>query len=124
MDILVLPALLVLLSAMLRSLIVNKNGTAAILAEIGLGLPVDLAFVTFAVTISAPITDIFWLANRSLLIVGALVAACLQLGFLYKPGKEYMDAGENLKSFGLWLLNVIVTYVVFAFLVLKVVSIC
>ena len=35
-----------------------------------------------------------------------------------------MDAGENLKSFGLWLLNVIVTYVVFAFLVLKVVSIC
>ena len=122
MEAFILPALLVLLSAVLRSFIVNKSSTPTILGEIGLGLPVDLTFVALSVAISSAAMAQYWLDNRATLIVGVLLVAAFQLGALYRPCKEYIDEDKNWHSFGLWFLNVLVTFFVFSFLVFKVVT--
>lgn len=120
MEAFILPALLVLLSAVLRSFIVNKSGTPSILGEIGLGLPIDLTFVALSVAISSSAMVQHWLNNRPTLIVGILLVAVFQLGALYKPCKEYIDEDKNWLSFGLWILNALITFCVFSFLVFKV----
>lgn len=122
MESFVLPALLVLLSAVLRSFIVNKSSTPSVLGEIALGVPVDLTFVALSVAISSTMFLDYWLNNRATLIVGILIVAALQMGALYKPCKEYIDEDKNWKSFGLWFLNVVITFLVFCFLVLRVVK--
>lgn len=122
MEAFILPALLVLLSAVLRSFIVNKSSTPTILGEIGLGLPVDLTFVALSVAISSAAMVQYWLDNRATLIVGILLVAAFQLGALYRPCKESIDEDKNWHSFGLWFLNVLVTFGVFSFLVFEVVT--
>ncbi|GKW01381.1 hypothetical protein PEC301877_01960 [Pectobacterium carotovorum subsp. carotovorum] len=122
MEAFILPALLVLLSAILRSFIVNKKSTPSVLGDIALGLPVDLTFVALSVAISSAAFIQYWIENRATLIVGILVIAVFQLGALYKPCKEYIDADENWFSFWLWVLNAISTFAVFCFLVIKVVK--
>ena len=122
MEAFILPALLVLLSAVLRSFIVNKRSTPAVLGDIGLGLPVDLTFAALSIAISSAALIQHWLDNRPILIVGIFLVAVIQLGALYKPCKEYIDEDKNWQSFGLWFLNVLVTFFVFCFLILKVVS--
>lgn len=123
-DTFVLPALLVLLSAILRSFIVNKSSTPSVLGEIGMGLPVDLTFVALSIviTISASSFAVDWVNSRPSLIVGALVVAAVQIGALYKPCKEYVDEDKPWHSFGLWLLNTICTFLVFAFLLIEVIA--
>ncbi|MEK6198083.1 MAG: hypothetical protein N2B58_07910, partial [Desulfobacterales bacterium] len=105
-----------------RSFIVNKSSTPSVLGEIALGIPVDLTFVALSVAISSTMLLDYWLNNRANLIVGILIVAALQMGALYKPCKEYIDEDKNWKSFGLWFLNVVITFLVFCFLVLKVVK--
>ncbi len=122
METLILPALLVLLSASLRSFIVNKKSTPTILGDICLALPVDLTFVALSVAITSATMIQHWLDNRATLIVGILLVAAFQLGALYRPCKEYIDEDKNLHSFGLWFLNAVVTFLVFYFLVFKVVK--
>ncbi|ASX10616.1 hypothetical protein CK627_07355 [Aeromonas dhakensis] len=100
----------------------NKRSTPTILGEIGLGLPVDLTFVALSVAISSAAIVQYWLDNRANLIVGILVVAIIQLGAIYRPCKEYIDEDKNWHSFGLWLLNILVTFGVFSFLVFKVVK--
>lgn len=124
MDTFVLPALLVLLSAILRSFIVNKNSTPSVLGDIMMGLPVDLTFVALSIviTLSSSSFSKDWEATRSGLIVGILVIAAFQIGALYKPSKEYVDEDKPFKSLGLWILNALCTFSVFAFLLMKVVA--
>ncbi|QXI08632.1 hypothetical protein HU718_013290 [Pseudomonas tensinigenes] len=122
MEAFILPTLLVLLSAALRSFIVSKSGTATILGELGLGLPVDLTFGALSIAISSAAIFQYWLDNRAMLIVGVLLVAIFQLGVLYRPCKEYIDEDKNWQSFGLWFLNAFVTFCVFLFLVFKVVK--
>lgn len=121
MEAFILPALLVLLSAVLRSFITSKKSTPTILGDIGLGLPVDLTFVALSVAISSAAMIQHWLDNRGTLIVGIMAVAAVQLGALYRPCKEYIDEDKSWHSFGLWFLNVLVTFFVFCFLVFKVV---
>lgn len=122
MNIFILPACLVLLSAMLRSFIVNKDRTPSIISEILLGLPVDLTFVALSIAISSAAFNPHWLENRATLIVGILLVAVFQLGALYRPCKEYIDEDKNWHSFGMWFLNTVITVFVFSFLVFKVVT--
>ncbi|MEC6823433.1 hypothetical protein VXS02_08315 [Photobacterium piscicola] len=122
MDTFVLPALLVLLSAILRSFIVNKNSTPSVLGDIMIGLPVDLTFVglSIAITLVGTSFSVGWEANRSGLIVGILIIAAFQIGALYKPCKEYIDEDKPCLSFCLWILNALCTFGVFAFLLFEV----
>lgn len=122
MEAFILPALLVLLSAILRSFIVNKKSTPSVLGDIALGLPVDLTFVALSLAISSASLIQYWIDNRATLIVGILVVAAFQLGALYKPCKEYIDEDKNWYSFWLWFLNTAATFAVFCFLVIKVVK--
>lgn len=122
MEAFVLPALLVFLSSILRSFIVNKSSTPSVLGEIALGIPVDLTFVALSVAISSSFMQEYWLTNRATLIIVMLIIAAIQLGAIYKPCKEYIDEDENLYSFGLWFLNVVITFSVFCFLVIWVVK--
>ncbi|EIV8497303.1 MULTISPECIES: hypothetical protein [Vibrio] len=124
MDTFVLPALLVLLSAILRSFIVNKNSTPSVLGDIMLGLPVDLTFVglSIVITLVGSSFSAGWEAARSGLIVGILIVAAFQIGALYKPCKEYVDEDRPWCSFGLWVLNALCTFAVFAFLLFEVVA--
>jgi hypothetical protein len=117
----VLPALLVLMSAGLRSFIVNKNSTPAVIYDIALGLPVDLTYVALSIAIAttSELTP-FWAANRPILFVGVLTIAVMQLGAIYKPCKEYIDEDKPWKSFSLWFLNAAITFFVFSYFVLKV----
>ncbi|XKU41589.1 hypothetical protein BG51_01005 [Pseudomonas [fluorescens] ATCC 17400] len=120
MEAFILPALLVLLSATLRSFIVNKKSTPTVLGDIALGLPVDLTFVALSIAISSTAMLQSSLDNRAILIVGLLVAASFQLGALYKPCKEFIDEDKNWHSFGLWVANALITFIIFCFLVIKV----
>ncbi|MEQ9920356.1 hypothetical protein ABRQ09_05765 [Pectobacterium brasiliense] len=122
MDVFFLPALLVLLSAALRSFIVTKNSTPSIIGEIALGLPVDLTFVVLSIGLTSGTIAPYWVDNRSILIIGMLFVAIFQLGVLYKPCKEYIDEDKNAHSFGLWFLNSLVTLGVFAFFMFKVIK--
>lgn len=122
MGTIVLPALLVLLSAALRSFIINRSGTIATLGDIGLGLPVDLTFAALSIIIYQNSLNPDWITYHPALIVFILVAAVFQLGAIYKPCKEYRDEGENCKSFGLWFLNVVITFCMFSFLALGVIK--
>ena len=122
MGAIVLPALLVLLSAALRSFIINKDGTMSTLGDIGLGLPVDLTFAALSVIIYSSALAQDWVQYHPVLIVFLLVAAVFQLGAVYKPCKEYRGEGENGKSFGLWFLNVFITFSVFSFISLEVIK--
>jgi len=117
-----LPALLVLLSAALRSFIINKNSTLSIIGDIGLGLPVDLTFAALSIIIYSNALSTEWVNYHPELIVSVLVAAIFQLGAIYRPCKEYRDEGENGKSAGLWLINIITTFAVFSFIALEVVK--
>jgi len=121
-GIIVLPALLVLLSAALRVFIVNKSGTMSTLGDIGLGLPVDLTFAAFSIIIYSSALNATWLPHHAILIAGLLLAAIFQLGAIYKPCKEYRDDGDFGKSFGLWFLNAVITLAVFSFIGLEVVK--
>ncbi len=122
MDMFVLPALLVLLSAACRNFIVYKGGTMSILGEIGLGLPVDLTFVALSVAISTNSLTAVWADDRGYIIVGLMILAVFPLGAIYKPCKGYIDEAKHVKSFALWVLNSILTLSAFAFLVIKVVE--
>lgn len=122
MDVFFLPALLVLLSAALRSLIVTKKSTPSIIGEIALGLPVDLTFVVLSIVLTSGAIVQYWVDNRPILIVGMFFVAIIQLGVIYKPCKEYIDEDKNAHSFGLWLLNSLVTLGVFAFFMFKVIK--
>jgi hypothetical protein len=93
-----------------------------VLGEIALGIPVDLTFVALSVAISSMLMQDYWLANRATLIVTILIVAAIQLGAIYKPCKEYIDEDKNWRSFWLWFLNVVITFLVFCFLVIKVVK--
>lgn len=122
MGIIVLPALLVLLSAALRVFIINKSGTLSTLGDIGLGLPVDLTFAAFSIIIYSSALSAGWVPHHPVLIAVLLLAAIFQLGAIYKPCKEYRDDGEFGKSFGLWFLNAVITLGVFSFIGLEVVK--
>ncbi len=122
MEAFILPALLVLLSAILRSFIVNKKSTPSVLGDIALGLPVDLTFVALSVAISSTALIQYWLDHRGTLVIEILVIAVFQLGALYKPCKEYIDEDRYWCSFWLWVLNIAFTFAVFCFLVIKVVK--
>lgn len=122
MGIIVLPALLVLLSAALRSFIVNKDGTGSTLADIGLGLPVDLTFAALSVIIYSSALSQDWVDLHPVLIVLLMVSAVFQLGAVYKPCKEYRDEGDSLKACGLWFLNVIITFGIFVFIAVEVIK--
>lgn len=52
MDTFVLPAPLVILSAILRSFIISKNSTPSVLGDIILGLPVVLTFVGLSIVMT------------------------------------------------------------------------
>ena len=122
MGTIVLPALLVLLSAALRSFIINKDGTIATLGDIGLGLPVDLTFAALSIVIYSSAINQDWEQYHPILVVLILVSAVFQLGAIYRPCKEYRDEGENIKSFGLWFLNVGITFSLFSFIALEVIK--
>lgn len=109
------------MSAGLRSFIVNKSSTPAVIYDIALGLPVDLTFVALSIAISASseLTP-FWASNKPTLFVGVLTIAVIQLGAIYKPCKEYIDEDKPWKSFSLWFLNATITFTVFSYFVLKV----
>jgi hypothetical protein len=122
-GIIVLPALLVLLSAALRSFIINKDrSTMSTIGDIGLGLPVDLTFAAFSVIIYSNTLSQSWINFHPILIVVLLIVAVIQLGAIYKPCKEYRDESENLKAFGLWFINILITFFIFSFIALKVIK--
>lgn len=98
-DAFILPALLVLLSAVLKSFITNRSGTMTVLGEIGLGLPVDLSFVVLSIAITSNQLIQSWIDMRSILIVGVLILVSFQLGAIYKPCREFVDDGKYLHSF-------------------------
>jgi len=122
MELIMAPALLVLLSAFLRGLIVDKGGTRSIMANIGLGLPVDLTFAMFAIVLYVQVLNKFWSQHHVILIVGILLIPIVQLGLIYKPCKEYRDESENLKAFGLWFLNMVITFILFSYILLGVIK--
>ena len=94
------------------------------LGDIILGLPVDLTFVGLSIVmtlVGGSFSD-GWETDRASLIVGILTTAAFQIGALYKPCKEYVDEDKPWKSFGLWIINALCTFAVFAFLLIEVVA--
>ncbi|EGR1312052.1 hypothetical protein VCSRO206_3490 [Vibrio cholerae] len=117
-----IPALLVILSAALRGLIVNKKGTMYIAGDIGIGLPVDLTFAALSIILSASLLNETWVGKQPDLILIFFVTAVVQLGFLFTPCKGYRDSGKNGKAFGLWFVNILITFGVYIFLTLEVIK--
>lgn len=117
-----IPALLVILSAALRGLIVNKKGTMYIAGDIGIGLPVDLTFAALSIILSASLLNDTWVSNQPGLILILFTTAVIQLGFLFTPCKGYRDSGENGKAFGLWFINILITFGVYSFITLGVIK--
>lgn len=122
MNTFLLSALLLLISTTLRIFITNRKGTANAIQEIVIGLPVDLTFVAFSIVIVSSNLNTDFITYHSLLIALVVLLGVIQLGAIYKPGKEYIEDEEFLKAWLLWALNAIITFLLFLFLMLKVVK--
>lgn len=120
MSAIILPSLLVIMSAMLRSFIAHRGGTLTIIADIGMGIPVDLTFAAFSLVLDQSLLKENWSEYYKTLMIVVLTLAVLQLGTLYRPCKGYHDDGENLKAFGMWILNALTTFGIFKYIALEV----
>lgn len=117
-----LSALLLLISTSLRVFITNKDGTGYALQEIAIGLPVDLTFVSLSIVIVLANIHPNFIQYHAHLIAAIIVISIVQLGCFYKPCREYMDELKFKEAWGLWIGNALITFLIFTFLLIKVVK--
>ena len=117
-----LSALLLLISTSLRVFITNKDGTGYALQEIAIGLPVDLTFVSLSIVIVLANINQNFMQYHPHLIAAIFVISIIQLGCFYKPCREYMDDLKFIQAWGLWIVNTLITFLIFTFLLIKVVK--
>lgn len=122
LEAVLLSVLLVLLSAILKSGITNTGGTAATAWEIGLGLPIDLSFVSFSLVLTASSILPNVAPYKTSIAIAILVLAIIQLIFLYRPSKGYYDACHFAKAFFTFFFNLTLTTVCLGLVLIKVLS--
>ena len=106
----IIPALFLILSNLLKTGFITKKGVWETFYDFISGLPADLTFVAVSLVLISP--EVVKKGHIFSAIV-FLILAGVQLGFVYKGQLSLLDNKKIGQSFWVFLLNMLITILVF-----------
>ncbi|TMX33742.1 hypothetical protein [Vibrio parahaemolyticus] len=109
LEVILLPALLMLISVTMKGFIFNEYGPWMALACVLIGIPVDLSFVILPLAFDSSYFAAEYAKYQGVTIAGIIFISIIQLGLFFKPSMNHFKNEDYLKSLGYGIPNALIT---------------